>query len=92
MSQKWLAENLTTAPVPTSGPLTPPTAISVTSTYVAQLKGTPIVLHVTNTLAVFKYRITVVFNKLPRDQVRLACKRFRARLEKVVEVEGAYFE
>ena len=45
-----------------------------------------------NILAVFKYRITVVFNKLPGDQVRLACKRFRARLEKVVEVEGAYFE
>ncbi|QQP34801.1 Uncharacterized protein FKW44_022818 [Caligus rogercresseyi] len=32
------------------------------------------------------------FKKLPRDQVRSACARFRSQLEQVVEVRGAYFE
>ncbi|QQP35015.1 Uncharacterized protein FKW44_023111 [Caligus rogercresseyi] len=45
-----------------------------------------------NTMAELKARITLCFKKLPRDQVRCACSRFRSRLKKVVEVRGAYFE
>ena len=45
-----------------------------------------------NTIAELKDQTTKVVNKLPREQVRLDCTRFRHRLEKVVEVEGAYFE
>jgi hypothetical protein len=39
-----------------------------------------------------KARITRCFKKLPRDQVKSACARFRYRLEQVVEVRGAYFK
>ena len=42
-------------------------------------------------MAELKNWIIVVFNKLPREQVKLACNRFRLRLEKVIEVELAYF-
>ena len=45
-----------------------------------------------NTMAELKDQITVVFNKLPREQGKCACDRFRPRLEKVVEAEGAYFK
>ncbi|QQP41318.1 Uncharacterized protein FKW44_015643 [Caligus rogercresseyi] len=44
-----------------------------------------------NTMAELKARITLCFKKLPRDQVRCACSRFRSRLKKVVEVMGLYF-
>ncbi|QQP49770.1 Uncharacterized protein FKW44_010544 [Caligus rogercresseyi] len=44
-----------------------------------------------NTMAELKTRITLCFKKLPRDQVRCACSRFRSRLKKVVEVRGLYF-
>ena len=40
----------------------------------------------------FKEQITVVFNKLPRERVKLTCAQFRPGLEKVIEVEGAYFK
>ncbi|QQP51455.1 Hypothetical protein FKW44_012828 [Caligus rogercresseyi] len=39
-----------------------------------------------------KDRITDVFNKSPREQIKLICTRFRPRLEKVVQIECAYFE
>ena len=43
-------------------------------------------------MAELKDQITVVFNKLPREKGKCACDRFRPRLEKVVEAEGAYFK
>ena len=43
-------------------------------------------------MAELKARITRCFKKLPRDQVRSACARFRSRMEQVVEVRGAYFK
>ena len=43
-------------------------------------------------MAELKDQITIMFNNLPREQVKLACTRFRPRLEKVVKSKGAYFE
>ena len=36
--------------------------------------------------------IRKVFDKIDRDQLRLACSRFRARLEAVIEKNGGYIE
>ena len=45
-----------------------------------------------NTLVELKNFIITLFKELPREQVKLACARFRPRLEKVVKVEAAYFK
>ena len=36
-------------------------------------------------MAELKDQITIMFNKFPREQVKLACTRFRPRLEKVIK-------
>lgn len=90
-TQKWLSENLDDYTSPNIWPPNSPDC-NPCDFYLWGAVERDTNRTACNTMAELKDRITVVFNKLPREQVKLACARFRPRLEKVVEVEGAYFE
>ncbi|QQP57068.1 Uncharacterized protein FKW44_001935 [Caligus rogercresseyi] len=90
-TQKWLSENLDDNTSPNIWPPNSPDC-NPCDFYLWGAAERDTNRTACNTMAELKVRITLCFKKLPRDQVRCACSRFRSRLKKVVEVRGAYFE
>ncbi|QQP53619.1 Uncharacterized protein FKW44_006153 [Caligus rogercresseyi] len=90
-TQKWLAENLDDYTSPNIWPPNSPDC-NLCDYYLWGAVERDTNRTSCNTMAELKARIIRCFKKLPRDQVRSACARFRSRLEQVVEVRGAYFE
>lgn len=90
-SQKWLAENFYDFASPNVWPPNSPD-LNPMDYYVWGAVEKDTNRRASNTKAQLIDRIKVVFETLSRETVKLACSRFRSRIEAVVDANGSFFE